>query len=164
MEVRSLYREELNLPEDSKWPSVFTLVIGFAYLCVGVVQILSSLQLITPLIGFSDLIGGFLLIIVASVFLTGVRPLSENNQEGYAFIAVGYILAALLFVLQILVLLTNSFGWFLRFEDWISWSIWSDITPSLWMFMILMTGTGTLWVIGNMRDKIMGVTKEVPKS
>lgn len=155
-----MYREELNLPEDSKWPSVLTLVIGIAYLSVGFVQILSSLQLITPLVGFSDLIGGFLLIIVASIFLTGVKPLTENNQEGYAFIAVGYIIAALLFGLQILVILTNGLGWFLRFEDWIAWSIWNDITPSLWMFVLLMTATGSLWVIGNMRDKIMGVTKE----
>lgn len=159
-----MYREELNLPEDSKWSSVFTLVIGIAYLTIGVLQILSSLQLITPIIGFSDLIGGVLLIIVAAVFLTGVKPLSENNQEGYAFIAVGYILAALLFGLQILVILTNGFGWFLRFEDWLAWNIWTDFTPSLWMFIIMMTGTGSLWVIGNMRDKIMGVTKEVPQS
>lgn len=158
----SLYREELNLPENSKWPSVLTSAIGIAYLCVGVLQILSSLQLITPLVGFSDLIGGFLLIIVASVFLTGAKPLSEKNQEGYAFIAVGYILSALLFGLQILVIITNSLGWFLRFEDWIAWSIWNDITPSLWMFVILMTATGSLWVIGNMREKILGVRKEGP--
>jgi len=156
-----LYREELNLPEDSKWSSFFTLVIGIAYLGVGVIQIFSSLQLITPIIGFTDLIGGFLLIIVAAVFLTGVKPLSKNNQEGYAFIAVGYILAALLFGLQILVILTNGFGWFLRFEDWIAWNIWNDFTPTLWMFIILMTGTGSLWVIGNMKDKIMGTTKGV---
>jgi hypothetical protein len=155
-----LYREELNLPENGKWSSVLTSVIGIAYLCVGVLQILSSLHFITPLVGFSDLIGGFLLIIVASVFLTGTKPLSENNQEGYAFIAVGYILAALLFGLQILVIITNSLGWFLRFEDWIAWSIWNDITPSLWMFVILMTATGSLWVIGNMREKILGVRKE----
>ena len=158
-----MYREELNLPEDSKWSSVFTLLIGIAYLSVGVVQILSSLQLIPPLIGFSDFIGGFLLLIVASVFLTGVQPLSKNNQEGYAFVAVGYILAAILFGLQILVILTNGLGWFLRLEDWIAWNIWTDFTPSLWMFIILMTGTGSLWVIGNMRDKIMGVPKEVPQ-
>ncbi len=158
-----MYREELHLPEDSKWPSFFTLIIGIAYMSVGVVQILSSLQLITPIIGFSDFIGGFLLIIVAWVFLTGVQPLSKNNQEGYAFIAVGYILAALLFGLQILVIVTNGLGWFLRFEDWIAWNIWADFTPSLWMFIILMTGTGSLWVIGNMRDKIMGVAKEVPQ-
>jgi len=155
-----LYREELHLPEDSKWPSIFTLLIGNAYLIVGVVQVLSSLQWITPIIGFSDLIGGFLLIIIASVFLTGVKPLLENNKEGYAFVAVGYILAALLFALQILVILTNGLGWFLRFEDWIAWNIGNDITPSLWMFVILMTGTGSLWVIGNMRDRIMGVTEE----
>ncbi len=159
-----MYREELNLPEDSKWPSVFTMIIGIVYLGVGVIQILSSLQLITPIIGFTDLIGGFLLIIVASVFLTGVKPLSENNQEGYAFIAVGYILAALLFGLQILVILTNGLGWFLRFQDWVAWNIWIDVTPSLWMFIILMTGTGSLWVIGNMRDKIKSAVKEVTKS
>ncbi|MFX1560876.1 MAG: hypothetical protein ACFFBL_09850 [Promethearchaeota archaeon] len=155
-----MYREELNLPENGKWPSVLTLIIGVAYLSIGVVQILSSLQLIQPIVGFSDLIGGFLLIIVASVFLTGVGPLSRNNQEGYAFIAVGYILAALLFGLQILVILTNGLGWFLRFEDWLTWNIWNDVTPSLWMFVILMTGTGSLWVIGNMREKILGVRKE----
>ncbi len=157
-----MYNGEVNLPEDGRWSSVLTLIIGVAYLVLGVVQILSSLHLIVPLVGFSDLIGGFLLIIVASVFLTGVKPLSNNNQEGYAFIAVGYILAALMFGLQVLVILTNGLGWFLRFEDWIVWNIWKDITPSLWMFIILMTSTGALWVIGNMRDKILGVKKEVP--
>lgn len=157
-----MYSENLHLPEDSRWPSILTLVIGVAYLGVGVVQIFSSLHLITPIVGFSDLIGGFLLIIVASVFLTGVRPLSMNNQEGYAFIAVGYILAALLFGLQVLVILTNGLGWFLQFEDWLAWNIWNDITPSLWLFVILMTATGSIWVIGNMRDKILGVRKEVP--
>ncbi|MFW9787797.1 MAG: hypothetical protein ACFFE2_13560 [Candidatus Thorarchaeota archaeon] len=154
-----MYREELSLPENGKWPSILALIIGIAYLSIGIVQILSSLQLITPIVGFSDLVGGFLLIIISVVFLTGVRPLHENNQEGYAFIAVGYILAALLFGLQILVILTNGLGWILQFQNWISWNIWNDITPSLWMFIILMTGTGSLWVIGNMRDRIMGASK-----
>lgn len=159
-----MYREELNLPEDGKWPSVLTLIIGIAYLCVGFIQILSSLQLIPPIIGFSDLIGGFLLIIVASVFLTGVKPLYGNNQEGYAFIAVGYILAGLLFGLQILVILTNGLGWLLHFEDWLTWNIWNDITPSLWMFVVLMTAAGILWVIGNMKEKILGMTREVSRA
>jgi len=151
-----LYRDELNLPEEGRWPSFFTLVIGLGYLLVGSIQILSSIGIVAPIIGFSDLISGFLLIIVALVFLTGVRPLSMNNQEGYAFISVGYILAAVMFALQVLVILTNALGWFLQFEDWISWNISNDITPSLWMFIILMTGTGSLWVVGNMREKILG--------
>lgn len=151
-----MYREELNLPEEGRWPSFFTLIIGLGYLLVGSIQVLSSIGIIAPIIGFSDLIGGFLLIIVALVFLTAFRPLSENNQEGYAFIAVGYILAAVMFTLQVLVILTNVLGWVLQFEDWIAWNISNDITPSLWMFIILMTGTGSLWVIGNMREKILG--------
>ena len=154
-----MYRKDLNLPEEGRWPSILTLVIGLGYLFVGTIQILSSIGTIPPIIGFSDLIGGFLLIIVSSVFLTGVKPLSENNQEGYAFIAVGYILAAVMFALQILVILTNALGWILQFEDWLAWNIVNDITPSLWMFMILMTGTGSLWVIGNMREKILGTSE-----
>lgn len=155
-----MYRNEIDLPEDGRWPSLLTLLIGIAYLSVGIVQLLSSLHVIIPIAGFSDIVGGFLLMIVASVFLTGVKPLSENNQEGYAFIAVGFILAAVLFCLQILVILTNSLGWVLRFEDWITWNIWNDITPSLWMFVLLITGTGSLWVVGNMKEKIIGVKRE----
>ncbi|MFW9869733.1 MAG: hypothetical protein ACFFEL_08925, partial [Candidatus Thorarchaeota archaeon] len=111
---------------------------------------------IAPIIGFTDLVGGFLLMIVASVFLTGVSPLSNNTQEGYAYIAVGYILAAVMFALQVLVILTNALGWFLQFEDWLAWNIINDITPSLWMFVILMAGTGSLWVIGNIKGKMLG--------
>ena len=155
-----MHRRELTLPEESKWSAFLTLIIGLAYLIVGGLEVLSSLHLMPPIVGFIDPLGGVLLIIISSVFLTGVKPLSENNQEGYAFVAVGYLLAGLLFGLQILVILTNALGWFLHFEDWISWNLWTDLTPSLWMFIILMAGTGSVWAIGNMRNKIMGVRKE----
>ncbi len=154
----SLHRGGLNLPKEGRWPAFFTLVIGLGYLLAGSVQVLSSIGIIAPIIGFSDLIGGFLLIIVAVVFLTGVRPLSENNQEGYAYIAVGYILAAVMFTLQVLVILTNALGWLLQFENWFTWNIINDITPSLWMFIILMSGTGSLWVLGNMRERLLGTS------
>jgi hypothetical protein len=151
-----LYREQLNLPEEGRWPSVLTLAIGLGYFVVGIIQILSSIGVIAPIVGFADLVGGFLLIIIAAVFLTGYKPLSVNNQEGYAFIAVGYILAAVMFALQVLVILTNALGWFLQFENWLAWNLVNDITPSFWMFLILMTATGSLWVIGSMREKILG--------
>jgi hypothetical protein len=151
-----LYREELSLPEEGRWPSILTLSIGLGYLVVGIIQVLASIGIIPSIVGFTDIIGGFLLIIVASVFLTGYRPLSQNNQEGYAFIAVGYILAAVMFALQVLVILTNALGWLLQFEDWLAWNVINDITPSFWMFLVLMTGTGSLWVLGSMRDKILG--------
>ena len=78
------YAEEIGVPEDGTGPSVLTLVAGLAYAGVGIVQIFVALGLIGPIIGFTDLIGGFLLIIVAAVFLTGVKPLSKDEQEGFA--------------------------------------------------------------------------------
>ena len=119
-----MFRTELTVPDESRLPAMLTLLVGLAYLIVGIFEILSSLHLIPPIVGFTDLLGGVLLIIISSVFLTGVKPLLENDSEGYAFVAVGYILAALLFGLQILVILTNALGWFLRFQDWLSWNIW----------------------------------------
>jgi hypothetical protein len=154
------YVAEINVPEDGTWPSILSLIAGLSYASVGVVQLLVSIGLIGPVTGFTDLVGGFLLIIVAAVFLTGVRPLLREEQEGYAFIAVGYILAAVLFALQILVILTNSLGWLLGFQNWLDWNIFNDITPSLWMFIILMTATGALWVIGNLREKLLPSAKE----
>ncbi|MFW9769588.1 MAG: hypothetical protein ACFFF9_12395 [Candidatus Thorarchaeota archaeon] len=151
-----MHREDLHLPEEGRWPSILTLSIGLGYLVVGIIQILTSFGIISPIPGFTDPIGGFLLIIVASVFLTGFRPLSENNQEGYAFVAVGYILAAVMFALQVLVILSNALGWILQFQDWLAWNIINDITPSFWMFLIMMAGTGSLWIIGSMREKILG--------
>jgi hypothetical protein len=151
---------EINVPEDGTWPSILSLIAGLSYASVGVVQLLVSIGLIGPVTGFTDLVGGVLLIIVAAVFLTGVRPLLREEQEGYAFIAVGYILAAVLFALQILVILTNSLGWLLGFQNWLDWNIFNDITPSLWMFIILMTATGALWVIGNLREKLLPSAKE----
>ncbi|TFG30222.1 hypothetical protein EU527_14780 [Candidatus Thorarchaeota archaeon] len=156
------YAEEIGVPEDGTWSSILTLVAGISYGVVGVIQVLVSLGILPVIIGFTDLVGGLLLIIVGAVFLTGVRPLSNNEQEGYAFIAVGYILAAILFALQVMVIITNAMGWVLGYEDWLGWNILNDITPSFWMFIILMTSTGALWILGNLRNKLRPKTKEEP--
>lgn len=148
------YADEIGVPEDGTWPSILTLLIGISYAIVGVVQITVSVGIIAPIVGFGDFVGGLLLVIVAAVFLTGVMPLSKNEQEGYAFIAVGYILAAILFALQIMIIITNAMGWVFRFEDWLEWNILNDFTPALWMFIILMTSTGALWILGNLREKL----------
>lgn len=154
------YAAEIHVPEEGKWPAILALVVGLSYAGIGSLQLLVSIGLVGSIMGFTDFVGGLLLVIVAAVFLTGVRPLLRNEQEGYAFIAVGYILAAVLFALQILVILTNAFGWILRYESWLDWNIFNDITPSLWMFIILMTATGSLWIVGNLHEKLIPNAKE----
>jgi len=147
--------------QDGKWSAAQAIIIGTAYAVTGFIQVSISLGLFEPIIGFNDLVGGFLLIIVASVFYAGVRPLLKNEEEGYAFILVGYLLAAVLFFLQVLVILTNVLGWIMRFEDWLFWNIYKDITPSLWLFIILMIGTSLVWIVDNFRNKRTPKTVEV---
>lgn len=144
----------IGLPENGRWPSLLALTIGLAYSVVGFIQVLSGLGIIPAILGTTDVLGGALLVIVGAVFLTGVKPLQENNKEGYAYIAVGYILAAVLFGLQVLVIATNALGWLLRFEDWLGWSLTRDLTPSFWMFIALAVSTGSLVLIGAMRSKL----------
>ena len=148
------YADVIRMSEDGRWLAVLVFIIGISYGVAGLLEMAVSLSFIPPIPGFNDFVGGLLLIIIASVFLTGVRPLLKNEQEGYAFIAVGYILAAILFALQIMVMITNALGWILRYQDWLNWNIINDITPSLWMFIILMTSTGVLWIFGNLREKL----------
>lgn len=154
------YSDIIGVPEEGRWSAWLALVVGSAYAGVGAIQILVTLGFIIPISGFTDLLGGFLLIIIAAVFLTGVRPLFKDEQEGYAFIAVGYILAGVLFALQVMVIITNALGWVLRFEAWLTWNILDDITPSLWMFLVLMTSTGALWIVGDLREKLLPSFKE----
>ena len=155
-----IYSDAIGIPEDGTWAARLAFVVGLAYAGVGVVQVLVAFGFIGPFIGFSDLVGGFLLIIVAAVFLTGVKPLSKNDQEGYAFIAVGYILAAVLFALQIMVIITNLLGWLFQFEAWLLWNILNDITPSLWLFVILVISTSALWIVSHFREKLLPSSKE----
>ena len=155
-----IYSDAIGVPEDGTWASRLALVVGLSYAGVGIIQVFVALGFIGPIIGFTDLVGGFLLIIVASVFLTGVKPLSKDEQEGYAFIAVGYILAAVLFALQIMVIITNLLGWLLQFENWLAWSILNDFTPSLWLFVILVIATSALWVVGHFRERLLLSSKE----
>jgi hypothetical protein len=137
-------------------------VIGVAYLSVGIIQVIVALGLLPPIPGMTDMLGGFLLIIVASVFLTGVNPLRDDNREGYAYMAVGYILAAVLFGLQVLVIATNGLGWILGFEDWLDWNIIRDLTPSFWMFIGLAISTSSLVLIGAMRERLRAPVEVAP--
>ncbi len=42
------------------------------------------------------------------------------------------------------------------------WNIYNDITPSFWVFLILIMGTGFLWVTGVLREKLVPTVKGVP--
>jgi len=131
---------------DSKgtWPFIASLVIGLLYLVVGIISLISGIGIIQSLPFFGDFINAFMIIIVGIVYLTGAKPLMKGDREAFAFAIVGSALAAVLFILQAIVIGTNFLGWILQLNDWIDWNPINDIVPSLWLFVIVLLTIGFL--------------------
>ena len=124
-----------SISSDFKTAAILAAIAGAGYGILGVLQILVGIGLINPNSLNSDPIGGIMLVVVALVFISGVHPLLGENQEGYAYLAVGAILGGILFVLQLIILGTNALGWWLRLEDWSEWILIGDLTPALLLFI-----------------------------
>jgi len=120
---------------EFKTAATFAALGGAGYGILGVLQILVGIDVVNPSSLINDPIGGIMLVVVALVLISGVRPLLEENQEGYAYLAVGSILGGILFVLQFIILGTNALGWLLQLEDWSEWILLSDLTPALLLFI-----------------------------
>jgi len=131
---------------DSKenWPFVASLVIGLLYFGVGIISLISGIGIIQPIPFFGDIINAFMIMIVGIVYLTGAKPLMKGDREAFAFAIVGSALAAVLFILQAIVIGTNFLGWILQLNDWIDWNPINDIVPSLWLFVIVLLTIGFL--------------------
>lgn len=136
----------MRIPENNQFAAFCAVIGGSAYAITSIVILLDSLGLIELTLGMVDPITGLLLAIVAMILISAVNPLLENNNDGYAFIVVGGILAGLLFVLQVSNLGTNALGWLLQLEDWVEWNLFDDITPQLWLFPIVLPILGLPWI------------------
>jgi hypothetical protein len=115
--------------------AIIAALAGAGYGILGVLQILVGIGMINLNALISDPIGGIMLVVVALVYISGVRPLLGKDREGYAYLAVGSILGGILFVLQLIILGTNALGWWLQLEDWREWILLSDLTPALLLFI-----------------------------
>lgn len=118
--------------------SAYSIVLGLLYVALGALDVLTGFGLLHIAFIPPDVIGGIMLIIVGVVFLHVARPITKGDIDGIAFLHVGVLLAGILFGLQIIVIITNGLGWIAGLEDWAEWSITLDITPSLWLFFLVL--------------------------
>ena len=113
------------------------LLMGTLYLVGGILWLVASLGLPIPFPSVADPISAIVLIIVAVIFLYGVGPLRQGDREGFGFMAVGVLLAGIMFGLQLVILSTDFLGWVLGLEDWLSWNPMSNLTPTVWLFLLV---------------------------
>lgn len=142
-----------EIPENlNKNALMLALVLGGAYLVTGIVQMGVSLGLLPQITGMTDFLGGLLLVVVASVFLTGVRPIRGGKREGVSFVVVGIMIAGLICAVQLVIIGTGTLGWLLGYEDWSDWKVQQYFTPSIWLFVITLAVLGLSSAFGRLRE------------
>jgi hypothetical protein len=120
--------------------AVYSTVLGLFYFAFGIVEIMVGLGFIKVLFVPQDIFGGIMLLIVASVFLTGIKEQWKGNREGVSYFSVGILLATVFFGLYLLIMVSNGLGHLLQFEDWVEWRWLDDLRPGIWLFPSALPG------------------------
>jgi hypothetical protein len=134
--------------------AAYSFGIGIVYAIFGILEILvgwgefvgTGGLLIQPteLAGVNvvppDVFGGIMLIIIGAVYLTGVRQQAQGEREGLSFLIVGSLLAAVFFVVYVVIMLANGVGYAFQFEDWLEWVWLDDLRPGIWLFLLALPG------------------------
>ncbi len=139
----------MALNNENKNKLIFGLIVGTIYILFGVIQIIVSLGF-----GFGftdaiyiphDIIGGFILILIGTVFLFGVHELRAGTNEGVAYVYVGILLALIFMIIYILIMISNALeAYVLLNEDFEHWMPSDDLKPGIYLGLFSLIGL-ILW-------------------
>jgi hypothetical protein len=146
--------------------AIYSFAIGVLYAIFGFLEILvgwgalvgTGVSLIPPLeiagvnVVPPDVFGGLMLIIIGTVYLTGVKQQAKGEREGLSFLLVGSLLAAIFFGVYLMIMLANGVGYVFQFEDWIEWIWLDDLRPGIWLFFLALPGAYLVNKKKNWRD------------
>jgi len=112
---------------------VFGAVLGVLYAGLGTLQIISVLTgLAVPLVPAS-LFGGFVLLVIGAVLLTGVRNLARGLDDGVVFFNVGILLSVAFGVISLLAAGAGALEAAIAGE---AWSVADALAPAVYLAVI----------------------------
>ncbi len=116
---------------------LFGLGAGLLYLLFGVLQTGACLDLLDHVLLLPDFMGICVLFVLAAVFLSGYRELSQGSHEGAAHVNVGVALSLLFALVYLLIMGANSLeAHLLQHEDFQDWTPLDDLQPSLYLALM----------------------------
>ena len=120
---------------------MFGLVVAILYFLFGIFQIIAgagfSSDFFEILFISTDIIGGFILILLGSVFIYGVNELNKGISDGVAYIYVGIFLALIFLVIYLLIMAANAMeAYVILNEDYIGWTPLNDMKPGIYLGII----------------------------
>ncbi|TQD25415.1 hypothetical protein [Methanolobus vulcani] len=133
---------------DTRLPMIFSLICGFLYVILGLLQmvagagrILIGTDFVMPLSGIlfvpADVIGSFVLLLIGTVFLYGVMEMRSGTYEGISYAYVGILLALIFAVIYLLVSTGNMLeAYLLGNEEFADWTLLSDMKPGIYLAIL----------------------------
>lgn len=124
---------------------LFGLLAGIPYIIFGLIQTTVSFGFRSDWTGLlsvpNDFIGGFVLILIGTIFLAGVKELRAGTVEGVAYIYVGIFIALLFALIYLLVVTANALeAYVIMNDDFKGWSPLDDFRPGIYLAIIPLIG------------------------
>lgn len=140
------------MKRDNSRKMLFALLMGSVYVLFGFIQLITGSS--KALFGLStpedigrfvseilfippDAIGGFVLILIGSVFIYGFVEIHSGKEEGIAYVYVGILLSLIFAGIYMLAAFGDILeAYILKNEAFADWSIIDDIRPEIYLGLI----------------------------
>ena len=126
--------------KNSTGLGLYSLAVGLIYMLVGGAQFVNGFIGYETWIVPGDWFQGLVLVIIGLVFSWGYVLMRKGDQEWDSYLAIGSLLAGIIFALYLFMMLANGLGWMLGFEDWLEWTFIEQFQPGLWLFTVAIPG------------------------
>ncbi|MFQ6033426.1 MAG: hypothetical protein ACE5KR_01015 [Candidatus Bipolaricaulia bacterium] len=121
---------------------MYSLSLGTIYLGMGLLEALGRYSKFIP----HDIFGGFVLLVIGGIYLSGTKSLWRRQNEGLAGLLVGTALTLIFASLYLLVMGADGLSYLLG--DLEEWRPLADLRPEVWLAPLALPG---LWLIRIMR-------------
>lgn len=116
---------------------IFTLLVSLLYIVFGAIHIAEGIGINTGLSAVlfvsADILGGFSLLVIGTVFFYGFKELNAGMDEGISFVYVGMIMSLVFMVVYALVGAGTLLDSFLLPEDYADWYIVDQFRPGVYL-------------------------------
>jgi len=116
--------------------SVSALILGMLYAAIGMLEVLVVLLDIGWLKNLipADVFGGMALLVIGTVYLSGVGSLRNNRVEGVSFALVGGMLSGVIGMLYLMMMGADGMMYLLGETE--TFSVLAELRPEVWLFVV----------------------------
>ncbi|MEZ5334793.1 MAG: hypothetical protein R2741_05945 [Methanolobus sp.] len=123
---------------------MFAALAGVLYLSAGLLNMIEGLGIDTGMAGLlfipGDILGGFCLLVIGAVFLTGLKEMLQGINAGVSFVYVGILMSLVFMIVYLLIMGGNLLDSFIVPEDYEGWNVIETFRPGIYLGLLSIAG------------------------